>query len=105
MNSLLNVECMGWWWVGMHTNTVFVYSQCVCLCQVCARYQHFYNIWRMQGDPDYMYSVDDLATYVESDAFQQFAGTMVAGATNENTQSELRIVAIRQMKPQLPRAP
>ena len=52
-----------------------------------------------------MYSVDDLATYVESDAFQQFAGTMVAGATNENTQSELRIVAIRQMKPQLPRAP
>jgi len=72
---------------------------------VCARYQHFYNIWRMQGDPDYMYSVDDLATYVESDAFQQFAGTMVAGATNENTQSELRIVAIRQMKPQLPRAP
>ena len=77
----------------------------VCFCQVCARYQHFYNIWRMQDEPDYVYTADDLASYVESDSFQQFAGTMAAGATNEDTQSELRIVALRQMKPQLPRAP
>ena len=77
----------------------------VCLCQVCSRYQHFYNIWRMQDEPDYVYAADDIASYVESDSFQHLAWTMAAGATNEDTESELRIVALRQTKPQLPRAP
>ena len=104
-NALFNVECKWWWWVGVHTNMGSVCMASVCLCQLCSRYHHFYNIWIRQEKPAYVYPADDLASYEESDTFQQFALAMDAGATNEATQSSMIIAAMRHMKPQLPRTP
>ena len=91
--------------MGVHTNMGLVCMASVCLCQVCSRYQHFYNMWIRQDEPAYVYSADDPASYEESDTFQQFALAMDAGATNEATQSSLRNAAMRHMMPQLPDTP
>ena len=91
--------------MGVHTNMGFVCMASVCLCQVCSRHRHFYNIWIRQDEPAYVYSADDLASYEESDTFQQFALAMDAGAIDEATQSSMIIGAMMHMMPQLPRTP
>ena len=52
-----------------------------------------------------MYSADDLASYEESDTFQQLALAIDAGATNEATQSSMIVAAMMHMMQQLPRTP